>query len=98
MTGCCPLVEAVTQIGYYVAMSKSTSVALSDHFRAFAERKVAEGRFGSTSEVVRAGLRLLEMEEEKLESLRAALIAGEESGVLPDFDMRAWIDRRFPET
>lgn len=78
-------------------MSKSTSVALSDHFRAFVERKVAEGRFGSTSEVVRAGLRLLEMEEEKLEALRAALIEGEKSGVLHDFDMREWIDRRFPE-
>tara|TARA_R110002072_G_scaffold87699_1_gene197733 strand:- start:289 stop:585 length:297 start_codon:yes stop_codon:yes gene_type:complete len=95
MKRCCPLVEAVTQIGYYVAMSKSTSVALSDHFRAFAERKVAEGRFGSTSEVVRAGLRLLEMEEKKLETLRAALIEGEQSGVLEDFDMREWIERRF---
>lgn len=77
--------------------SKTTSIALSDHFREFAERKVSEGRYGSTSEVVRAGLRLLEAEEQKLEQLRAALIEGEESGFLSDFDMRAWIDRRFPE-
>lgn len=76
---------------------KTTSIALSDHFREFAERKVSEGRYGSTSEVVRAGLRLLEAEEQKLEQLRAALIEGEESGFLSDFDMRAWIDRRFPE-
>jgi antitoxin ParD1/3/4 len=47
---------------------------------------VAEGRFGSTSEVVRAGLRLLELEEEKLERLRAALIEGEESGPAEAFD------------
>ncbi|SEQ90698.1 type II toxin-antitoxin system ParD family antitoxin [Sphingobium sp. YR768] len=67
-------------------MSASTSITLSDHFHAFAERKVAEGRFGSTSEVVRAGLRLLEIEEEKLERLRAALIEGEESGPAEAFD------------
>lgn len=76
--------------------SKTTSIALGDYFREFAERKVAEGRYGSTSEVVRAGLRLLEQEEQKLEALRAALIEGEESPILPDFDMREWIDRRFP--
>jgi antitoxin ParD1/3/4 len=79
-------------------MSKSTSVALSDHFRAFAERKVAEGRFGSTSEVVRAGLRLLEMEEEKLESLRAAIQEGIDSGPAHDFDFDLWLDRRFPKS
>lgn len=72
-------------------MSKSTSVALSDHFRAFAERKVAEGRFGSTSEVVRAGLRLLEMEEEKLERLRAAIEEGLDSGPAEDFDFDAFL-------
>ncbi|MBV2146734.1 type II toxin-antitoxin system ParD family antitoxin [Sphingobium sp. AS12] len=66
--------------------SKTTSIALGDHFRAFAERKVSEGRYGSTSEVVRAGLRLLESEEQKLEALRAALIEGEESGPAESFD------------
>jgi len=51
---------------------KNTSVTLSEHYLAFAESKVREGRFGSTSEVIRAGLRLLEAEEQKLEALRAA--------------------------
>jgi antitoxin ParD1/3/4 len=77
-------------------MSASTSITLSDHFHAFAERKVAEGHFGSTSEVVRAGLRLLELEEEKLERLRAALIEGEESGIVENFNFDKFLAERFP--
>jgi antitoxin ParD1/3/4 len=79
-------------------MAKTTSVALGDHFREYAERKVAEGRYGSTSEVIRAGLRLLEDEEQRLEALRAALIEGEESGLDEDFDMHEWFRQRFPES
>ena len=68
--------------------SKNTSIALSDHFVEFADRQVREGRFGSTSEVLRAGLRLLEEREVHLGALRAAIKEGEESGVddLFDFD------------
>ena len=57
-------------------MNSVTSFALGDHFREFAQRKVREGRYASTSEVVRAGLRLLEVEEEKLEALRQAIQEG----------------------
>lgn len=77
-------------------MSKTTSVGLGDHFREYAERKVREGRYGSTSEVIRAGLRLLEDEERRLEALRAALIEGEKSGVDEKFDMHEWFRQRFP--
>ncbi|MDR7156656.1 MULTISPECIES: type II toxin-antitoxin system ParD family antitoxin [Sphingobium] len=76
--------------------SKTTSVALGDHFREFAERKVSEGRYGSTSEVIRAGLRMLESEEQKLEALRAAIQEGLDSGPGQEFDFDAWLDRRFP--
>ena len=65
----------------------NTSVALSDHFREFAERKIREGRYASTSEVVRAGLRLLEEEEEKLEALRRTIDEGENSGAAEAFDI-----------
>ena len=63
-----------------LAMARNTSITLGDHFGSFIDECVAAGRYGSASEVVRAGLRILEAEEQKLEALRAALIEGEESG------------------
>jgi antitoxin ParD1/3/4 len=36
------------------------NVSLGDHFEEFVSRQVAEGRFQNASEVVRAGLRMLE--------------------------------------
>ncbi|NCT67165.1 MAG: type II toxin-antitoxin system ParD family antitoxin [Rhodanobacteraceae bacterium] len=67
-----------------------TSVALGEHFEAFVKRQLAEGRYNNASEVVRAGLRLLEdAEREKaleLKALRAALKAGIDSGVGHDAD------------
>jgi antitoxin ParD1/3/4 len=74
------------------AMSKNTSITLGNHFAGFVERQVAEGRYGSTSEVVRAGLRLLEEHEAKLAALRAALVHGEESGPAAPFDFEAFVD------
>lgn len=67
-------------------MATNTSVSLGDHFREFAQRKVSEGRYGSTSDVIRAGLRLLEEEEERLEWLRKAIAEGEASGPAEPFD------------
>ncbi|MFT4177877.1 MAG: type II toxin-antitoxin system ParD family antitoxin [Thermomonas sp.] len=61
-------------------MARNTSVSLGDHFEQFIAGQVDSGRYGSASEVVRAGLRLLETNESKLEALRSALKAGERSG------------------
>lgn len=61
-----------------------TSVALSPHFEAFIREQVQSGRFNNVSEVVRAGLRLLEDHEQRqqleLEALRAEIAAGRASG------------------
>ena len=75
-------------------MPKNTSISLGDHFNRFIEAQVAEGRYGSASDVVRAGLRLLEEQEAKLAALRAALIEGEQSGPSTPFDIESFIDRK----
>lgn len=70
---------------------RNTSVSLSEHFVDFANQQVSEGRYGSTSEVVRAGLRLLEEREKQLRNLKKALAEGEASGTAADFDFDAFI-------
>jgi antitoxin ParD1/3/4 len=60
-------------------MGKNTSVTLSEHFEGFIAQEIASGRFGNVSEVIRAGLRLLEREERKLAALRAAVAQGDAS-------------------
>lgn len=61
-------------------MPKNTSVTIGNHYEKFIAQQVAQGRFGSASEAIRAGLRLLEERETKLSLLRQALKEGEESG------------------
>lgn len=75
-------------------MSKNTSITLGDHFTGFVDRQLEKGRYGSASEVVRAGLRLLEEHEIKLAKLRAALIEGEESGPSEPFDFDVFVKRK----
>ena len=75
-------------------MAMNTSVVLSDTLAQFAQQQVRDGRYGSTSDVVRAGLRLLEEHESRIALLRQALIKGEQSGPSRPFDFEAFIARK----
>ena len=74
-------------------MSKTTSIALGDHFTRFLAEQVATGRYGSASEVIRTGLRLLEEREVVLAQLRAEIARGEASGVAEGFDIDDFFDQ-----
>ena len=63
-----------------VMQQKNTSVTIGAHFEQFIAKQIHEGRYGSTSETIRAGLRLLEERELKLAALQKSLIEGEDSG------------------
>ncbi len=74
-------------------MARNTSVSLGDHFASFIDTQVQTGRYGSVSDVVRAGLRLLEEHEAGIKALQDALIAGEVSGIPRPFDNDAFLKR-----
>jgi len=75
-------------------MAQNTSITLGDHFQDFTMTLVRDGRFGSVSEAVRAGLRLLEEHETRLKALRQAVAEGEASGYPDeDFDFAAFRQR-----
>ncbi|WGF88700.1 type II toxin-antitoxin system ParD family antitoxin [Marinivivus vitaminiproducens] len=73
-------------------MSRTTSIVLGSHFNGFVENQLRHGRYASASEVIRAGLRLLEEREAHLEALRTALGDGERSGEPEPFDFDTFLD------
>ncbi len=66
-------------------MSRNTSISKGDHFDNFIQNRKSTGRFKNASEVVRAGLRLLEEEENRIIALRVAIKEGIESGTANNF-------------
>ena len=69
-----------------LTMGKNTSITLGSYFEEFIKEEVNSGRYNSVSEVVRSALRLLEQEEKKEKELIKALVVGEQSGFVDDFD------------
>tara|TARA_Y100000385_G_C12998843_1_gene596181 strand:+ start:170 stop:421 length:252 start_codon:yes stop_codon:yes gene_type:complete len=67
-------------------MAKNTSIILGEHFDQFIKEEIKSGRYSSASEVIRNGLRLLEVEKQKIEAINKALIVGEMSGEPVSFD------------
>jgi antitoxin ParD1/3/4 len=76
---------------------RNTSISLSDHWVDFAAKQVASGRYGSTSEVVRAGLRMIEERQRRIEAFNAAIDDGLASGPSRRFDFDAFVDRKTSE-
>jgi antitoxin ParD1/3/4 len=68
------------------AMNKNTSITLGNHFDNFVRSSISTGRYKNVSEVVRAGLRLLEEEESKVIALKKAIQEGLNSPLIEDFD------------
>lgn len=70
-------------------MGKSTSISLGNYFEEFVKGQIASGRYKNVSEVIEAGLRLLENEERKTIELKKAIQEGIDSGIANDFDPEA---------
>ena len=68
------------------SMGKYTSIILGSHFDSFIQDQIKTGKFNSASEIIRSGLRLLEVEYDKREAVKKALIIGEKSGKIKRFD------------
>lgn len=73
-------------------MGRNTSVSLGDHFEDFVDERVSTGRFKNASEVIRAGLRLLEEEENKIIALKKAIAEGIKSGAAKNFNAKKHLD------
>ena len=67
-------------------MGRNTSVSLGNYFENFVDGRISEGRYKNASEVIRAGLRLLEEEENKIHILKKAIQDGIDSGIAKDFN------------
>lgn len=65
---------------------KNTSISLGNYFDQFVQAQVSAGRYKNVSEVIRAGLRLLENEEDKVNALKNAIQEGLNSPRLENFD------------
>ena len=78
-------------------MQKNTSVTLGDYFETFIAKQITQGRFASASEAIRAGLRLLEEHEIKLQALRQELKRGEDSD-LANYSLQGLLQELDTET
>ena len=74
-------------------MNRNTSISIGDYFDGFIKSRISAGRYKNASEVVRAGLRLLEEEENKVIALKGAIQEGLDSGIAKDFDPESHLAR-----
>ena len=75
-----------------IKINKNTSISLGNYFDQFVQNRIKEGRFKNVSEVIRAGLRLLEAEENKVIALKNSIQEGIDSGIAHDFDPKKHLE------
>ena len=76
-------------------MARKRSILLGDHYDEFISKEVYSGRYNSASEVIRSALRLLEEEEKKKKLLVKALVVGEKSPRIENFDPKAHVKKLY---
>lgn len=74
-------------------MSRNTSISIGNYFDNFIQNSISGGRYKNASEVVRAGLRLLEEEENRIIALREAIQEGIKSGIANDFNPELHLEK-----
>jgi antitoxin ParD1/3/4 len=74
-------------------MNRNTSISIGDYFDTFIQSRISAGRYKNASEVVRAGLRLLEEEESKMIALKDAIQDGINSGIAYDFEPKSHLEK-----
>lgn len=74
-------------------MGRKIAVSLGEYFQNFVESKISEGRYKNASEVIRAGLQLLEEEERRFNMLRDAIDQGISSGIESKFDSKRQLEK-----
>ena len=73
-------------------MGRNKSVSLWNYFEDFVENRISEGRYKNRSEILRAGLRILEEKEGKISLLKSALQEGIDSGMAKDFNPKKHLE------
>lgn len=73
-------------------MARTVTVTLGPHFERFIQSNIEGGRYNNVSEVIRAGLRLLEEDERRLAALRSAIDEGDASPDVVGFDRKAFLE------
>jgi antitoxin ParD1/3/4 len=77
----------------FLIMDRNTSISIGNYFDTFIQGRISAGRYKNASEVIRAGLRLLEEEESKLIALREAIQEGIESGIAYNFEPKTHLEK-----
>jgi antitoxin ParD1/3/4 len=74
-------------------MNRNTSISIGSYFHSFIQSRISAGRFKNASEVIRAGLRLLEEEENRIMALKEAIKEGIDSGVASDLNTQTHLQK-----